>query len=187
MAKKRTTQARKLAKIDRFGPIEKELQKSTKADLVALIMAIAREHNVFTRELEDRLAVERPVDLLVADVSAAIERATDFDERDMNRNFDVDWDAYAEVQKGLILLVEQGQLEEAKGLALKLMKDGSYQVECSDEGMMSDDIEECLKPVIRAVKAAGGNEAVLWARAMIAADRIGCLCDKELERLRGRH
>jgi hypothetical protein len=74
--------------------------------------------------LEDRLNIEKPVDLLVADVSSAIDRATDFDERMTNHNFDVDWQAYADVQKGLSLLVELGHLADAKSLALKLMKDG---------------------------------------------------------------
>ena len=94
--------------------------------------------------------------------------------------------AYAEVQKGLSLLVELGHLADAKSLALKLMKDGSYQVECSDEGLMTDEIRECLKPVIRAVKAAGGDEAAKWAKDMQVADRVGFICDKELAELRGK-
>ena len=135
--------------------------------------------------MEDRLTIEKPVDLLVADVSSAIDRATDFDERMLNHNFDVDWQAYADVQKGLAQLVDLGLLADAKVLALKLMKDGSYQVECSDEGLMTDEISECLKPVIRAVKAAGGDEAVEWARDMQTADRVGFICDTELAELRG--
>jgi hypothetical protein len=102
-----------------------------------------------------------------------------------NHNFDVDWQAYADVQKGLSLLVELGHLADAKSLALKLMKDGSYQVECSDEGSMTDDICQCLKPVIQAVKAAGGGEAARWAKDMRLADRVGFVCDKELAKLQG--
>ena len=185
MVKKGTQKPRKLAKSDRFPLIEKELHKRTKAELVAMILAIAKEHAVVARKLEDRLTIEKPVDLLVADVSSAIDRATDFDERMMNHNFDVDWQAYADVQKGLSLLVELGHLADAKSLALKLMKDGSYQVECSDEGLMTDDICQCLKPVIRAVKAAGADGAVKWAGDMQAADRVGFICNKELAELRG--
>ncbi|MBS0207776.1 MAG: hypothetical protein JSS27_02370 [Planctomycetes bacterium] len=185
MVKKGTKKPRKPAKSGRFPLIEKELHNRTKVELVAMILAIAREHAVVARELDDRLTIEKPVDLLVADVSSAVDRATDFDERMMNHNFDVDWQAYAEVQKGLSLLVELGQLADAKSLALKLMKDGSYQVECSDEGLMTDEISQCLKPVIRAVKAAGGDEAVKWADNMQIADRVGFICDKELAELRG--
>jgi len=103
----------------------------------------------------------------------------------MNHNFDVDWPAYADVQKGLSQLVERGHLADAKSLALKLMKVGSYQVECSDEGLMTEDIGRCLKPVIQAVKTAGGGEAVRWAGDMQKADRVGFICDKELAQLRG--
>jgi len=186
VVKKGTNKPRKLAESDRFPLIERVLRKRTKADLVAMILAIAKEHAVVARELEDRLNVEKPVDLLVADVSSAIDRATDFDERMMNHNFDVDWQAYADVQKGLSLLVKQGHLAEAKSLALKLMKDGSYQVECSDEGLMTDNIGQCLKPVIQAVQAAGGVEGAKWASDMQKADRVGFICDKELAKLRGK-
>ncbi len=185
MVKKGTKKTRKLAKSDRFPPIEKELRKRTKAELIAMILAIAREHAVVARELDSRLTIEMPEDQLVASVSSAIERATDFDERMMNHNFDVDWQAYADVQKGLSRLVERGHLADAKSLAIKLMKEGSYQVECSDEGLMTDEISQCLKPVIRAVKAAGGDEAVKWAKDMRTADRVGFICDKELAELRG--
>jgi hypothetical protein len=50
---------------------------------------------------------------------------------------------------------------------------------------MTDDISQCLKPVIRAVKTAGGDEAVKWASVMQAADCIGFICDKELAELGG--
>lgn len=184
MVKKGTKKPRELAKSDRFPLIGRELHKRTKAELVALILAIAKEHAVVARELEGRLTIEKPVDLLVADVSSAIDRATDFDERMMNHNFDVDWQAYADVQKGLSLLIELDHLADAKSLALKLMKDGSYQVECSDEGLMTDEISQCLKPVIRAVKAAGSDEAFKWAGDMQTADRTGFICDQELAKLR---
>lgn len=183
MVKKGTQNPRKLAKINRFPPIEKELHKRTKAELVAMIVAIAKEHAVVTRELEDRLAIEKPVDQLIADVSSAIVRATDFDRRMINHNFDVDWQAYADVQKGLSQLIKLNRLADAKSLALQLMKDGSHQVECSDEGLMTDEISQCLKPVIRAVKAAGGDAAVQWAREMQSADRVGFICDTELAAL----
>lgn len=186
MVKKGTKKPGKLAKCDRFPLIEKELHKRTKAELVAMILAIAKEHAVVTRELEDRLTIEKPVDLLITDVSIAIDRATDFDERMMNYNFDVDWQAYADVQKGLSQLVELNCLADAKLLALKLMKNGSYQVECSDEGLMTDEISQCLDPVIRAVKAADGDEAVRWAKKMQTADRVGFICYKELAALRGK-
>lgn len=77
----RKKKPRKLAKSDRFPLIEQELHKGTKVELVAMILAIAKEHAVVARKSEDRLTIEKPVDLLVAGVSPAIDRATDFDER----------------------------------------------------------------------------------------------------------
>jgi hypothetical protein len=186
MVKKGTKDPRRLSKTDRFPLIETELLKQTKVELVALILGIAKEHAVVAWQLEDRLPIEKPADLLITDVSLAIDRATDFDQRLMNHNFDVDWQAYDDVQKGLSQLVEMGRLADAKLLALKLMKAGSYQVECSDEGLMTDEISECLAPVIRAVQAAGGDEAAQWAKDMQIADRVGCICDQELAKLRGK-
>ena len=186
MAKKRPKRPRTLAKTDRFKLIDKELHKRTKADLIAMILAIAKKHAVVARDLEDRLSIEKPLDLLVNDISCAISQATDFDERMMGDNFDVDWQAYEDVQKGFSLLIKRGHLADAKLLAIQLMKEGSYQVECSGEGLMTRDIEQCLKPVIQAVKAAGGDEASKWAGEMQKADRVEFICDKELAELRGK-
>lgn len=184
MVKKRTKRPRKNTKTDRIPLIEKALRKRTKADLVETILMIAGDHPVVARDLESQLGVEKPLDLLVADVSSAIDRATDIDERMSNHNLDVDWQAFEDVQNGLSQLVKLGHLEDAKSLALKLMKRGSYQVECSDEGLMTDDICQCLKPVIQAVKSAGGVEAAKWAEDMSNSDRVGFICDKELAKLR---
>ncbi|MCA9050763.1 MAG: hypothetical protein KDA89_18620 [Planctomycetaceae bacterium] len=168
---------------DRFPLIEKALRKRTKADIIDLTLTLAKEHPAVARDLEHELAIEKPVDLLSADVSSAIGRATDFDERMMNYNFAVDWQAYEDVRTGLGKLIELGQLEDAKTLALKLMKNGSYQVECSDEGLMTDDIESCLKLVINAVKTDENAGASQWAAEMLRADRVGFICDQELKRL----
>lgn len=46
MVKKGTKKLRKLAKSDRFPLIEKQLHKRSKADLVAMILAIAKKHAV---------------------------------------------------------------------------------------------------------------------------------------------
>ena len=57
MVKKGTKRPRKLAKTDRFPLIEKALRKRTKADLVQMILMIAKDHAVVARELESRLDV----------------------------------------------------------------------------------------------------------------------------------
>lgn len=45
-------------------------------------------------------------------------------------------------------MIEQGELRLAMELSLELMKQGSNQVEMSDEGLMTDDIEACLRVVL---------------------------------------
>ncbi|MBS0264246.1 MAG: hypothetical protein JSS02_20075 [Planctomycetes bacterium] len=160
------------------------LNKRTKAELIQLIVAIAKSDIRVARELETELTLTPPHDVLVARVSAAIERATDVDEDLMNSNFDFDEQAYDEVRKGLADLIQQGQLDQAKKLALKLMKQGSYQVECSDEGLMTAELDQCLQPVIQAVRKAGGVQADRWAGEMQMADRVGFICSTELAQLR---
>lgn len=163
--------------------IRSALRKCKKADLIDFLVEFSNEHLEVQRELETRLSVEKPVSLVVNDVESAIALATDFDERRMNYNFDYDHESYEAVEKGLKKLIEHGELEETKRLSIELMKSGSYQVACSDEGLMCYEIEDCLKPVIKAVKHAGGEQAKQWAAEMIRADEVGFICDKELEKL----
>jgi hypothetical protein len=67
-------------------------------------------------------------------------------------------------------------------LSVELMHRGSYQVECSDEGLMTDDIQECLLPVINAVRKAGLKSADVfhWSNLVLATDRVGFICRKEV-------
>lgn len=116
----------------------------------------------------------------------AIADATDFDQRDINRNFDYDYAAYDAVKRNLSRLVGLGQLRVAMELSLELMDRGSYQVEMSDEGLMTDDIEACLKVVIQALRNCDlpAGELTAWCRDMLQKDRVGFICEKELKSLR---
>jgi len=183
--KRRATPKKKVAKA-KVSPselIRSALGKCKKAELVDFLVEFSTQHLEIQRELETRLSVEKPVSLLVNDIETAIALATDFDERRMNYNFDYDHDSYEAVEKGLKKLIEHGELKEAKRLSIELMKRGSYQVACSDEGLMSYEIEDCLKPVVNAVKHEGGEPAKQWAAEMIRADEVGCICDNELRKL----
>ncbi len=183
--KRRATPKKKVpkAKVSPSELIRAALGKCKKADLIDFLVEFSTQHLEVQRELETRLSVEKPVSLVVNDIETAIALATDFDERRMNYNFDYDHESYEAVEKGLKKLVQHDELEEAKRLCLELMKRGSYQVACSDEGLMTYEIEDCLKPVIKAVKRAGGEQAKQWAAEMIRADEVGFICDKELEKL----
>ena len=70
-------------------------------------------------------------------------------------------------------------------LSLDLMEQGSYQVECSDEGLMCDDIEECLQIVIKALKKGhiAGEDVVTWCTAMLETDRVGFICEEPIRAL----
>ena len=65
---------------------------------------------------------------LVAATRRAIADATDFDDRDMNTNFDYDYEADEEVKRNLARLIASGQLRLAMELSMELMKQGSRQV-----------------------------------------------------------
>jgi hypothetical protein len=179
---KPTKKVRKV-KVSPSELIRFSLSKCKKADLVQFLVEFANQHLEVRRELESRLNVEKPVSLVVHDIELAIALATDFDERRMNYNFDYDGESYEAVEKGLKNLVQQDELEEAKRLSIELMKRGSHQVACSDEGLMSYEIEDCLKPVIKAVKRADGEQARRWAAEMLRADEGGFICDVELGEL----
>ena len=71
-------------------------------------------------------------------------------------------------------------------LALELMKQGSYQVEMSDEGMMTEDIEDCLSVVIKALKKCDlpADEVLAWCSAMLENDRVGFIAREPLQSLR---
>jgi hypothetical protein len=57
------------------------------------------------RQLTARFDVATTTEELVAATRQAIADATAFDERDINRNFDYDYGAYAEVKRNLLRLV----------------------------------------------------------------------------------
>lgn len=166
--------------------LRKALAKRTKDELIDVLVELARDDRNVLRQLDARFEWEAPPQELVVATSQAIADATDFDERDINRNFRYDYAAYDAVKRNLGRLVGLGQLRLAMELSLEVMDRGSYQVEMSDEGLMTDDIEECLKVVIEALQKCdlASSELVAWCRDMLKKDRVGFICEKELKALR---
>ena len=74
----------------------------------------------------------------------------------------------------------------AMQLALELMKQGSYQVEMSDEGMMTEDIEDCLSVLLKALQKCNlpAAEVLAWCSAMKDNDGVGFIAREPLESLR---
>jgi hypothetical protein len=168
--------------------LRQALGKQTKAELVTVLLELAQADRGILRQLTTRLGVAIPADELVAATRRAIAAATDFDERDSNRNFDYDYEAYDEVKRNLSRLTASSQLRPAMQLALELMKQGSYQVEMSDEGLMTDDIEDCLSEVLKALAKCDlpADEVVAWCSAMLDNDRVKFIAREPLLSLRSR-
>jgi hypothetical protein len=184
MSKRRPKKAVKTT--DMAQRLRKALAKRTKDELLDVLVELAEEDRDIFRRLAARMELEAPPQELAATTRQAIADATDFDERDINRNFSYDYEAYGEVKRNLSRLIDLGELHLAMELSLELMKQGSYQVEMSDEGLMTQDIEECLRVVLQALKKCDlpPDEVVAWCAGMIKSDRVGCICDRDLGALR---
>lgn len=184
--KKKTTSVPKTTiSADRLA---RALARRRKAELIEIIVEIARADRGIMRQLAMQFSVEVPPKELVAETRQAIDDATEFDEREINYNFDYDYQAYTTVERNFDRMIKLGHLRETMKLSLELMKQGSYQVEMSDEGMMTDDIEACLQVVISALKKSNlpDDDVIVWCAAMAKTDRVGFICDKELQALRKR-
>jgi hypothetical protein len=168
--------------------LRRALTRRTKAELVDILIELAQADRSVLRQLTARFEVVMAPDDLVAATRQAIADATRFDKRDMNRNFSYDHQAYDEVKRNLSRLIGLSQLRLAMDLALELMKRGSYQVEMSDEGLMTEDIEDCLSEVLKALEK--GNlpaaEVIAWCSAMLENDRVGFIAREPLESVRQR-
>ena len=172
--------------IDRTPRLRKALEKRTKDELLDILVELEREDRKILRRLDARVEFASPPQELTAATRQAIANATNFDERDVNRNFSYDYEAYGEVKRNLSRLIELGELHLAMELSLELMQQGSCQVEMSDEGFMTQDIEECLQVVLQALKKCSlpPDEVVAWCAGMIKNDRVGFICDRDLDALR---
>jgi hypothetical protein len=168
--------------------LRRALTRRKKSELVDALIDLAQADRGVLRQLNARFDVAASPEELVALTRRAISDATAFDERDINRNFTYDYEAYAEVKRNLGRLIASGQLRLAMQLGLELMEHGSYQVEMSDEGLMTDDIEDCLKVVIGSLTEGDvpANEVLAWCTAMRASDRVGFVAEKPLDALRQR-
>jgi hypothetical protein len=103
--------------------------------------------------------------------------------RTVNRNFAYDDEAYHEVKRNLGRLIDAGELRPALQLALGLMKQGSNQVEMSDEGLMAQDIEDGLSVVLEALEKCDppANEVIAWYSAMHDIVRVGFIAREPLQ------
>ena len=168
--------------------LRKSLASQSKAELVKVLLELAEADRKVLRQLTSQFEVAAAPKELIAATRQAITDATDFDEREINYNFDYDYAAYETVKRNFAKLIALDDVRTAMELALGLMKQGSHQVEMSDEGLMTDDIEDCLNVVIQALKKSDlpPKEIVAWCSAMIANDSVGFIANDELQALQKR-
>ena len=78
-----------------------------------------------------------------------------------------------------------GLLRRAMPIALELMERGSDRVEMNDEGLMTEDIEDCLSVVLEALRKSDlpAAEVIAWCSAMLEKDRVGFITHEPLESL----
>jgi uncharacterized Zn finger protein len=166
--------------------LRQALTRRKKAELVDLLLELAQADRGILRKLTAKVDLIVAPEELVAATRQAIAVATDFDEREINHNFDYDYEAYREVKRNLERLIGVGELRLAMQLSLELMKHGSYQVEMSDEGLMTDDIEDCLGVVVKSLEKCDlpAAEVIAWCSAMLKNDRVGCIATEPIESLR---
>jgi hypothetical protein len=171
-----------------IAALRRALSRRKKAELVDVLLELAPGERGVLRQLTARFDVAAAPDERGAATRQAIAGATSFDQRDINRNFAYDYQAYGEVKRNLGRLIASGQLRLAMQLALELMKQGSYQVEMSDEGLMTEDIEDALSVVLKALAKCDlpAAEILAWCSAMLAHDGVGFIARVPLESLRER-
>ena len=169
-----------------FERLQKVLAKCKKGELIDVIVGFAKADRSLMRQLQMQFDVESSPEELVNSTSIAISDATDFDERFMNHNFDYDSESYSMIEKNFTKLIKAGHLREVMKLSLELMRQGSHQVECSDEGMMTYEIEDCLKIVIKALCKSDlpVDDIISWCVEIEEKDRVGFICDKEIQALK---
>ena len=165
--------------------LAKALKKCEKAALVDVILKLAKDNQTTLRSLMRRFDVQLSEQGLIEETKNAIVAATDFDECDSNTNFDYDSVAYDSIERNFQKLIRDGHLAEVMQMSLELMRLGSRQVEMSDEGMMTDEIADCLKVVIASLKKSDlpKSQVVKWCDDMTKNDCVGFICDSELSSL----
>src|SRR5437763_8438494 len=107
-----------------MAPLRRALSRRKKAELVDTLLELAQADRAILRQLTARFDVAAAPDELVAATRQAVADATDFDTRDINRNFDYNYGAYSDVKRDLARLIDSGELHRAVQLALELMKRG---------------------------------------------------------------
>jgi len=161
----------------------KKLKKDELIDL--LVKCVNAEPNVMPTLEEFVELGDPPYDELLQITRIAIDKATYFNPRDINSNFDYDSAAYDMVKKNFSKLIKLGGSSDVMVLAVELMRAGSFQASRSDEAEMLDEIVDCVGVATAAVKKANLDPDVrrAWVAKLLNADRSGFIFPPGLESL----
>jgi len=161
------------------------LARHRRADLIDCLVELARNDTELRRRVAEHLDFDLPRETVAEDNRDLIRRATRVDPRQINRNFDYDHAAYEKVRRNFTSMVTSKRLAQAMVEARLLMELGSVQVEMSDEGLMLDQIEACLRVVLEAVEQSSLPPAkkARWLADLKRADRLHMICEREIKRL----
>ena len=167
--------------------LKKALTKLPKTELVDRLLKSARlDHDLKWKWLKE-FNITLPTSDLFESTIQAIDVATEVDEDQFGQNFDYSDSAYNLIKQNFKALTKDARWNEVCDLALILIKKGSYQAESSAEGLMVGDIEDCLNVIFNKIKKStlSWEQIEKWAVKMVEHDRIGCICNAELEELCG--
>ena len=162
------------------------IRKDKLGEFLNLVESL-RESHVKKQSFTERLVVvDGSGEAQALTTRQLIKKATAFDEKYRNHNFDYDWKAYVSIKHNFECLLKAGHLTDVMNLAVELMQAGSAQIEASDEGDMQQELENCLKIAILAVRKSDllKSEILNWTKKMQAADRVQFICRFDLEELK---
>jgi hypothetical protein len=164
------------------------LLEQPKESLVELLIDLSMENRALRWRVEDAFDAETPVDLLVNETRQVISEATCFNRRDVNHIFHDVNAAYNRIKKNFDRFILLDRWDELMMLAIELMSACSYQIAMSDESMMTEEVKDCLKPVIAAMAESNIPRAkvISWCDSMSRADNVGYICDRLIYELRAR-
>src|SRR5258706_227339 len=98
---------------DSAANLRKSLASQSKAELVNVLLELAEADRKVLRQLTTRFDVAAAPKELIAATRQAIADATDFDEREINSNFDYDYAAYETVKRNFTKLIALGDIRTA--------------------------------------------------------------------------
>ncbi len=170
--------------------IEPFLQEKSKAQLLELLLDLAKQHPDIAQDLRDRRQIASgSTKKLVARLRKEIREAgaePDWEDDWYGGGYRAD---YGEIRNKLNALLEAGYADEVLSLGRELLIAGTLQVEQSnDEGETATEVADCMPIVVKALERSSLSEAarLAWAVEAVLKDDYD-LCSAFEDYLGRRH